>query len=70
MRPMADGAVLHCFIVLGRLFMGGSRGVGTWGVKTTPSSMGKYKAAHFLRNSSLEPMEKHKATDVVSSSDR
>ena len=44
--------------------MRGSRGVGTWGFR-----MEKHKVVTFLRNTGLEPLEKHKATDVGSSSD-
>ena len=43
---------------------------GKLGVRTTTSHMEKHKAVNFLRNSGLEPLEKHKATDVGSSSDR
>ena len=50
--------------------MRGSSGVGTWGVRTTPSRMEKHKAVNFLRNTGLEPLEKHKASDVGLSSDR
>ena len=59
-------------IVLGRLFMRGSRGVGT-GVRTNPSRMKKHKAVDFLSNTGLEklgPISEHKATDVGSSSER
>ena len=49
--------------------MRGPRGVGTWGVRTTPSRMEKHKAVTFLRNTGLEPLEKHKATEFGSSSD-
>ena len=50
--------------------MRGSRGAGTLGVRTTPSRKEKHKAVNFLRNTGLEPLEKHKATDVGSTSDR
>ena len=46
--------------------MRGSREVGTWGVRTTPSRTEKHKAVNFLQNTGLEPLEKHKATDVRS----
>ena len=32
--------------------------------------MEKHEAVNFLRNTGFEPLEKHKATDVRSSSDR
>ena len=40
------------------------------GVRTTLYSMEKHKAVDLLRNTGLEPLEKHIATDVGSSSDR
>ena len=45
-----------------------SRGVGTGG-PDHPSLMEKHKAVDFLRKTGLEPLEKHKATNVRSSSD-
>ena len=45
-----------------------SRGVATGG-PDHPSRIEKHKAVDFLRNTGLEPLEKHKATDVGSSSD-
>ena len=49
--------------------MRGSREEGTWGVRTTPSRLEMCKAVNFLRNTGLEPFEKHKATDVGLSSE-
>ena len=43
---------------------------GYLGLLTTPSRMEKHKAVNFLQNTGLEHLEKHKATDVGSSSDR
>ena len=43
------------------------------GVRTTPplpARMEKLKTINFPRNTGLEPLEKHKATDVGSSTDR
>ena len=40
------------------------------GVWTTLYSMEKHNAVDLLRNTGLEPLEKHKATEVGSSSDR
>ena len=48
--------------------MRGSRGVGTGG-PDHPLSMEKHNAVDLLRNTGLETLEKHKATDVGSSSD-
>ena len=50
--------------------MRGSRGVGTGGLDY-PLQHGKAhnNSVDLLRNTGLEPLEKHKATDVGSSSD-
>ena len=48
--------------------MCGSREVGNGG-PDHPSHIEKHRALHFLRNTGLEPLEKHKATDVRSSPD-
>ena len=45
-----------------------SRGVVTGG-PDHPSSMEKHKAVDFLRHIGLEPLEKHKATNVGSAAD-
>ena len=49
--------------------MRGFRGVGP-GVPDTPSCLRKLKSVDYLKNTGVDPLEKYKATDVGSSSDR
>ena len=59
--------VVKMFIVLERLFMHISRGQST-GEGFRPH--GKAQTCKFLSSTGLEPLEKHKATNVGPSSDR
>ena len=47
----------------------GSRGLGIGGPDTPTFRMEEHKAVDFLRNNGFEPLDKHRATNVGSSSD-